>query len=417
MPTTVTTPDDLTPINAAIADLQARVTKLEQGSGPSPTPDNTWITAAGSPSIVDDSLNVYTLVDSSAAGKGLQIAKNAVVDPPTQNVVKLGILHRKVHQENAAGSWYVDNQVGNTTATAWAQEADPTAPATGKFQVSGGQILGPSGAPFRAKGVNVNYTQVWGNHGVDVGRVNRSCLQRAFPGINFVRFACWGGALAAPGDPTVTAWINDLTNNGIVVMIDLHYTGNAISPSDPTANNWFAGWARQYANNPMVWFDTQNEPHGSGISAMMLGQYNAIRGAGNGNIVLLCTGNPGGEITGMSPSDLAQMTNVGFDSHYYGWMPSNGIPWSSILSELSAFSSKNGPIPVLCCETGDSTDGNTRDSNWQQVLQASLSNPAGFACWYMNWDSSGADLLLASPYDGSALTDYGSVVANAIKTG
>lgn len=417
----VTLPQTPLAAQADLDALAARVSKLEQGSSTMPSPDNTWISSPSDKAILDDWMNAYTLV--ATAGKGNQIAKNAAIDPPTQNVTKLGILSRKVHQQNQAGAWYVDTATGKTNTTAWAQESDPTAPApqppSGAFRVSGGKIVDSKGNAFRAKGPNCNYTQVWGNHQVDLDRFSLANLQRAFPGLNFVRFANWGGQLAPVGDAKTVAWTNDLTSHGVVVMYDLHYTGDAISPSDATANGWFNGWAGFWKANPMVWFASQNEPHGYGtnISAMMKGQYNAVRSAGSSAIMLLACGNPGGETTGMAQSDFASMTNAAFDAHYYGWMPQNGISWQEILHELSGFHSQDGAMPVLCLETGDSTDGNNRDGNWQDVLNQSLSNPAGFACWYWNWDTNGADRLLAAPFDGSQLTDYGQVVRSAIQSG
>jgi len=289
---------------------------------------------------------------------------------------------------------------------------------TGMFKVSGGKIADPYGNPYRAKGVNVCYTRPWGSDGgVDITRITRAVLQRAFPGINFIRFANWAGALSNPADPTVAAWISDMTSNGIVVETELHYTGQAISGTDATACNWLAAWASQYRANPRVWLGTQNEPHGRGISKMQQGQYAAIRATGNASPVMLCCGDPGAEITGLTTSVYAAMTNVAWDMHYYGWMPSSGHTWPSICTVLGAYSSKDGAIPVLCLETGDATDGKVRDANWRQVLTQSLGNANGFAAWQMNWNSGDADNLMASPFDGSALTDYGQTVRTAIETG
>lgn len=377
------------------------------------SPDGTAANISGRV-LTDQYLNRYDLVASTARPPYV-IRCNGVPDTRTGNVVSIQITGGQLYQTAQSGGVWVADTAGNWTQTSIPTPPQPTP--SGGFTVSNGRLVDAKGNPFRAKGVNVNYTQVWGNGAPDIGRVNRACLQHAFPGINFVRFACWGGALPPVGDAATVAWVSDLTANGIVVLMDLHYTGNAISPYDGTASAWFAGWSKQFAGNPMVWWDTQNEPHGSGISAMQAGQYNAIRSGGSTSPILLCCGDPGGELTGQNPADYASMHNVAFDMHYYGWMPSNGHPWSEVLGELAGYRSADGVIPVLCCETGDSTDGNTRDGNWQQVLASSLGNAAGFACWYMNWNSQGADLLLAAPFDGSALTDYGSLVRNAITSG
>ena len=83
--------------------------------------------------------------------------------------------------------------------------------------------------------------------------------------------------------------------------------------------------------------------------------------------------------------------------------------YTDIAGMAAQFSNQQGKMNCLCLETGDATDGNNRDGNWQQVMQEAYANPPGCAPWYSNWSatSSGADLLLASPFDYTALTDYG----------
>ena len=101
--------------------------------------------------------------------------------------------------------------------------------------------------------------------------------------------------------------------------------------------------------------------------------------------------------------------------HYYGWNVSSGLSFGKIAAQASAFRNQQGPMTVFCLEMGDATDGANRDSNWMDVLNQSLNNPAGSAAWYANWSDAGADRLLTAPYDFSGLTDYGQVVRTAMQ--
>jgi len=355
---------------------------------------------------------------------GRQIAINDTLDPITANVKQLQIKAGPAQQvTNSGGVWNYGGTPGSWTNVTPAPPPPPPPqpiPASGLYKVSNGRIYAPDGTPFRARGVNVCYTRAWGDGSIDIGRVTPARLLAAFPGLSFVRFACWRGALPSPQDAAVIAWVNALTAAGVVVEIELHYTGNAVAASDATANAWLSGMAGTFKGNPRVWYGTQNEPHGGGaaISAMMKGQHDAIRAVGATAPVMLCCGDPMGEITSMDHAAIGAMSNVAWDMHYYSWMLSNGMNWAPICSALAAYQSKDGAIPVICAETGDGDGSSARGSNWQSVLQQSLNNPGGFAAWVVNWVSDQADCLWAAPFDGSVIqSDYGQLVANAIRSG
>jgi hypothetical protein len=371
--------------------------------------------------LVDKWLNRYQLIPSTDRPP-YRIARNGVADMVTGNVTKLETLNgSQLYQWATGGVWLADiNGV-------WTACADPTKPVPippqptpgGQFKVSNGQWVTGAGAVFKPRGVNVCYRRLWGDNQVDLGRVSLAALKRAYPsGLNFVRFACHGeNPLPDPVDPTMRQWIADLTGAGIVVMIDLHYTGNAVSANDARSNGWLAGMASANGANPLVWYETQNEPHGAGsaISAMMRGQYLAIRSTGNQNPVLFCDGNPGSEITGMNPADFADMHNVGFDAHCYGWMTDQ---WQSVLASLGKFKSADGTMPIACLEFGDGGGSEAQDGNWQQNITTALAHPGGWAAWMINWMASPADCLWAAPFDGSRINPgFGQMVHDAIVAG
>jgi hypothetical protein len=403
--------------------LAARVTALEKTPPVGgPTPDGIYISTPGSAPLVDDVGNAYALILATAPAIGFQITKNGVRDTVTNAVMMIGMSGRKCVQKNASNAWYQDNN--NTTKTntcSWQQISDPTQPAPAPssiFKVQNGKLYKPDGTVFKAKGVNVLTARVWGDKGWEYDRVTRARLQQSLPGINFVRWACWDGFMPSASDQNWINWINDLTSHGIIVEVDLHYTGDAVAANDGRSNAFLASYANRWKDNPLVHFGTQNEPHGSGgaISAMMLGQHNAIRSTGNQNPIYLCTGNPGGEITGMNQNDIGQMSNVCFDTHCYGWMIGQ---WQSVLASLRVFHSKDGQLPIPTLETGDGDNSDAINGNWQQVFDTAKNNPDGAAWWMINWNNAQpADLIWAPPWDGSGVTQpYGQMVADAIRTG
>ena len=129
--------------------------------------------------------------------------------------------------------------------------------AGGGFTTRNGQIYGPNGQPFQARGVDV----LWG------GNVpSADTLTQTFPGINFVRLAVYN--YASPAE--LSSYVNSLTSKGVVVELEDHnnnagnagggqgqiFTGQALA----TENNWYQQVGAVFAPNPDVWFGTPNEP-------------------------------------------------------------------------------------------------------------------------------------------------------------
>ena len=298
-------------------------------------------------------------------------------------------------------------------------------------------MLDPSGNPFRARGINVIYSQPWGPpNTVDITTLHTaSVILSNFPGINFVRFAYWYGDLYPdPTDPAVQAWVNALTDAGVVVMFDFHSAG--IGPDDAQGVSdmvsWLGACAAVFKSNPYCWYETMNEATlGSsgyaGMSSMMLAGYNAVRSTGATAPVVFCMG-------GQDPSQQATftpMTNVCWDVHYYGWMSVGSSDNYTFLGQLNGFpgffgdigsmTSQNGIIPAFCFECGDATDGSDIDSNWQPTMQQVYTPslcPNGFAVWLANFvqATGGGDELFNGPsFNGNdGLTALGTDTAYAI---
>ena len=295
--------------------------------------------------------------------------------------------------------------------------ATPGGAASGSFATSNGQIIGPNGQPFIARGIDVMY----GN-----GNPSAAQLQADFPGVNFVRLAIYNYDSPA----SLSAYVDSLTSAGIVVELENHnnnagnagggggtiFTGAALAQEQA----WYSSVASAFASNPYVWFGTNNEPSevdSSGqtdpaaLSAWQQTTYNTIRAAGNNSPVMLEANSfgPGQTNTGYVASDYAAMTNVVWDLHYYGWVSGYSTNQSTVSSTLAsmiagtqAIQSANGQIPVLIGEYGNSTSGTSIDPNANQVITAVQQSGVGSAAWA--WGT-------GNPGDGLTNSD-GSVSAN-----
>jgi hypothetical protein len=378
------------------------------------SPSCTTVTGPGA-SIVDGAGNVWSLAGPAS---NLVIYENGALAGYSANVAELLYVNHVVSQENTAGGWWDWANGG------WSGESDPSGSCSGSgsggFSVSNGQILGPNGSAFVARGVDVDES------------IPASQVTPLFPGVNFVRLPTsnW------PSASDLQAEVTSFTNAGIVVEIEDHpwpevapYTGSDLA----SETSWYASLAQAFMGNPYVWFGTMNEPqtaYGSAeaaISTQEAAIYSAIRGTGNGTIImmeLMGGGNPGtiGAGFGMTPSTYASMTGIVWDFHFYGWDSGYSTDQATVNAALlgSASSgdgilaaqtipSADGVVPVLIGEYGNSTDGQNVDPNWVQVLTAVETSGYGSAAWEVGVGGV-ADVLVS----GGSLTAYGQIVAQYI---
>jgi hypothetical protein len=245
-------------------------------------------------------------------------------------------------------------------------------------------------------------------------------------------------------------YIDRLAAAGIVTMIAPPYYPIILSGADlDNVCKWYTSIASYYKDNPHVWFETQNEPSkGPGGYGSPDGEitriYAAIRNTGNTNPIGICPFG-GVNLTNMNPSKyLPRFTNVFWDIHFYGWVPNFVADQSTVnnafLKQIAAFDgtrSADGIIPVIIAEFGPATggvgehstgffgsEGMWYDNNWQQVLQAVYTlgtNYSGWAQFY--WNTAGMtpaphtkwiDGTLLSPFNGTALTQPGQMLKNAL---
>jgi uncharacterized membrane protein YgcG len=396
------------------------------------SPSCTTVTAPGA-SIVDGSGNVWSL---EGPASNLVIYENGALAGYSANVTELLYVNHVVSQENTAGGWWDWANGG------WKGESDPSGACSGSgsssggsssgsgsssggggsggFSVSSGQIIGPDGSPFVARGVDCDDS------------IPASQVTPLFPGLNFVRLPTsnW------PSASDLQAEVTSFTSAGIVVEIEDHpwpevapYTGSDLA----SETSWYASLASAFNGNPYVWFGTMNEPqtaYGSAEAAISVQEaaiYGAIRGTGNNTIImmeLMGGGNPGtiGAGFGMTPSTYSSMTGIVWDFHFYGWDSGYSTDQATVNAALlgsassgdgilaaQTITSADGVVPVLIGEYGNSTDGQNVDPNWTQVLTAVETSGYGSAAWEVGVGGV-ADVLVS----GGSLTAYGQIVAQYI---
>jgi hypothetical protein len=251
-------------------------------------------------------------------------------------------------------------------------------------------------------------------------------LQADFPGINFVRVASYSYDSPA----SMSAYVTDLTSHGIVIEfsdysnstgadigggLGVAYTGSQLAAE----TNWYASLAKAFANNPSVWFGTDNEPPQGGLSAWELQTYNAIRSAGNTAPVLMEVwggGVPGQMNAGLDPSVFAAMTNIVWDVHFYGWQSNYSNDQATVnaalagmIAEAQTITSANGKMPVIIGEYGITTSATGVDANGPRTVSAVHSSGNGSSAWV--WDYGAANSLTDG---GGNLTSFGQTISGYI---
>ena len=317
------------------------------------------------------------------------------------------------------------------------------------FFVKNGKIYDPNGNLYIAAGINAvagSLTQISNN-------AQAQPLTTLFPGVNHVRIPVLpsnpGTAQAGYPDPSSfltfveqltgynlsgTTWTK-VNNNAIVVGIEDHNQGaNSISLDEYTGEaltvqlNWYAAMAAYYAGNPYVWICGPNEIGTNDYSQAQIATasnweglvYNAIRGAGNNNMIQLMCGVGGSNIgtvgvgSGFTPSTYAGMTNIVWELHsYYSEGDSEGNPpiyttamgyvqggtsapssgagggWGIIGAQT--IQSADGLVPVIIGEWGsDSGNPNTNEAApLAAAVTAVQAQGVGSTAWAW-WEGGGA---------------------------
>ena len=165
-----------------------------------------------------------------------------------------------------------------------------------EFKVKGTEIIDPNGQEFIAHGININgYGYGWwgdtpGAVGDIVERWNFNAIRLNVRGIEPREIIEQNG--------TIDQVIDLYTDHGVVVVLEAHeqtgdyFTGEKLDRLE----DWWREQAREYKDNPYVWFNVSNEPGGVNSSqpenvAKWLNQnqtvIDAIRAESANNIIVV----------------------------------------------------------------------------------------------------------------------------------
>ncbi len=292
----------------------------------------------------------------------------------------------------------------------------------------GGAIQTGNGGFFRARGINITIDVLI----TAMNTLGPGVLAGTFPGINFVR-------VNMPDDPSypgsvIAPYVNALIAQGIVVELEQHTSNNGyvLTGMDLTsAQGRYYDWATTFINDPFVVFGTQNEPVGppgdasigAQIDAEITAIYDAVRGAGNNSLILMCP-HAGNDTSVLTPSAYANFVNVVWDIHYYNFLSDYSASLQSNVTALQAeifqtesITNAGGLIPVIVGEYGQAAGYTTSpDPGSAQTIQAVQMCGLGCAAW--TWESGNPgpqyiSSLVQPPWTGgpSALTAYGLLIA------
>ena len=324
-----------------------------------------------------------------------------------------------------------------------------------RLHVSGNRLVNAHGRPVVLHGVNRSGTEflcVQG-HGIFDGPSGQASVSAMKSwGINAVRIplneACWNGApyvnpaySGANYQSAIRSYVNLLNANGMVAILDLHWTeGRYTGPSSacasaqarclkpmPDAAQAIPFWtsvAQDFKGNGAVLFDLFNEPfperaarneadgwacwlHGGscpGIGYPVAGMQalvDAVRGTGARNVILVGGLTWANDLTGWLASEPADPAhNLAASWHSYNFNACSNVScWDSQVAPVLA------QVPLVAGEIGE----NTCASGYITALMSWLdSQSASYLAWAWNADfncSSGPSLITS--YTGTP-TPYGA---------
>lgn len=398
--------------------------------------------------LIDAMGNRFSLVRT--ADKGMQIRINAFVDPVTKDVMALQMQGGVCLQETSSSGWYsYGGQPSNWNATTAPPDGGtgggggggggPTpGPIAGGIRVSKGRFVDDAGNDVHLRGPNLRFLNWpdWQNsimHNPIADRANCAPLLNVLPGTNCVRFDAFESMpqLGAASPDKIIPYIDSLVAKGIFVEVECHVYPTVLQGGDlDRVCEWYAHLARHYRDEPKVIWGTQNEPGGPPdheVSRI----YDAIRGAGNGNVILICP-EGGWTFQNMNPANYRRYENVGMDYHYYGWMPNYSMDPNAIDQDLynrfvnsHALQTADGDMPFVVGEFSPCGFQNTNaifvedafwiDPNGMQIIDAVYRATflSGWLQWWWNTpecsQNNGIGFLIKPDgnYNGSALTDHG----------
>jgi endoglucanase len=343
------------------------------------------------------------------------------------------------------------DSAGQTATSAPSQlTVIPDTNAAPQLQVQGNKLVNAAGKQVVLHGVNRSggeYSCVQGN-GLWDGPMNQASITAMKVwGVTAVRVplneACWNAEsyvnasfAGATYQQAVQQYVNLLNRNGIVAILDLHWTDGAYTgpstlcasaqatcqkpmPDAAQAIPFWTSVASTFKGNNAVIFDLFNEPWASratgsttsgwqcwlnggascpGISytvAGMQGMVNAVRSTGATNVILLGGeefSNDLGQILSFLPTDPSHDLAVSWHSYNFNTC-STMTCWTSTVSPVAA------QVPVIAGEIGENDCADTYISPLMSFLDSINSSYLGWT-WNADFDCARGPGLISS-YNGT----------------
>ena len=302
-------------------------------------------------------------------------------------------------------------------------------------EVDGRRLVDERGRTIQLRGVNrsgAEYACVQGLGFFDGPVDEDSIAAIATWNVNAVRIPlnedCWLGSSALNRDSSgtayqaaVTEYADRLASAGMVVILDLHWTGRpgaVATDQQPMAGDnrsarFWSSVATVFRDRPWVVFDAFNEPHdiswecwrdGCEGYAGMQDLVDAIRSSGATQPIVLSGLEWGGDLRRWleyRPRDPAEALVAGV--HLYDFKRCVSTPcWEKEIDPVAA------EVPVVITEFGDTDCGGDFSASLMSWVDVS---GLSYLAWAWNpWDCGGGPALIKS-FDGTP-TEYGSVVRN-----
>src|SRR5271165_5627052 len=403
------------------------------------------------------SANVTVSVARSSGNTGLSVSPTSLTFTPS-NYATAQTVTITTDSSSTGAAAFTASATGYTAAPFTVTEVTATTSAAPQLHVSGNKLVNASGSQVVLHGVDrsgTEYACVQGN-GIFDGPNDQASItaMKSWGPVNAVRVplneACWNAESYVNSAYAGTNYINAiksyvslLNTNGIVAILDLHWTDGAYTgpsagcssaqatcqkpmPDAAQAIPFWTSVANTFKGNDAVIFDLFNEPYASradnsnsaegwqcwetgspctGISYPVAGMQqmiNAVRSAGANNVLMLGGEEYSNDLTGWlqyEPTDPDHNLVASWHSYNFNTCSSQSC-WTSQIAPVIA------AVPVVAGEIGENDCAGTYIDPLTTWLE---SENTSFLAW--TWDdwsggcSSGPTLI--TDYTGTP-TNYGA---------
>jgi endoglucanase len=402
------------------------------------------------------SANVTVSVARSSGNTGLTAAPASLTFTPA-NYATAQPVTVTADATSTGAATFTASAAGYTAASFAVTEVTPSTSGAPQLHVSGNKLVDANGTQVVLHGVDrsgTEYACVQGN-GIFDGPNDQASItaMKSWGPVNAVRVplneACWNAESyvnsADAGTNYIDAiksYVSLLNSNGIVAILDLHWTDGAYTgasagcssaqatcqkpmPDAAQAIPFWTSVANTFKGNDAVIFDLFNEPYASradnnnsaegwqcwetgspctGISYPVAGMQqmiNAVRGTGANNVLMLGGEEYSNDLTGWlqyEPTDPDHNLVASWHSYNFNTCSSQSC-WTSQIAPVIA------SVPVVAGEIGENDCAGTYITPLTTWLE---SQNTSFLAWAWNADfacSSGPGLI--TDYTGTP-TNYGA---------